>query len=144
MTPGLIFNRQALYLSPDPSRVVVRPFRPALEPRDFNSLDKTRANHIVDHVLALEDEQVEALLSTTLANFDGRHRNLLAIFENRAREMEDAFAAHPRFSEKRRQVIGAYFLHEYSFEAAALFNACIVPHPDQTNAPEGACGLSRV
>lgn len=138
MTPDLIFNRQALYLSPDPSRVVVRPFRPALEPRDFNPVDKTRANHIVDHVLALEDEEVEAVLSTTLANFDGRHRNLLAIFEHRAREMEDAFAMHPRFSEKRRQLIGAYFLHEYSFEAAALFNPSIVPHPDQKNVAEGA------
>jgi predicted GH43/DUF377 family glycosyl hydrolase len=34
-------------------------------------------------------------------------------------------------------LIGAYFLHEYSFEAAALFNPSIVAHPDQTGAPEG-------
>ena len=33
--------------------------------------------------------------------------------------------------------MGAYFLHEYSFEAAALFNPSIVAHPDQTGAPEG-------
>jgi predicted GH43/DUF377 family glycosyl hydrolase len=33
--------------------------------------------------------------------------------------------------------VGAYFLHEYSFEAAALFNPSIVAHPDQTNVPEG-------
>ena len=37
----------------------------------------------------------------------------------------------------QRQLIGAYFLHEYSFEAAALFNPSIVAHPDQSGAPEG-------
>ena len=47
-------NRQALYLRPDPARVIVRPFKPATEPRDLNPTDKTRANHIVERVLALE------------------------------------------------------------------------------------------
>src|SRR5262249_6905102 len=32
----------------------------------------------------------------------------------------------------------AYFTHEYSLEAAALFNPSIVPHPDQSDVPEGA------
>jgi predicted GH43/DUF377 family glycosyl hydrolase len=36
----------------------------------------------------------------------------------------------------QRRLIGAYFLHEYSFEASALFNPSIVRHPDQTGAPE--------
>lgn len=34
-------------------------------------------------------------------------------------------------------LIGAYFSEEYSFEAAALFNPSIVPHPDQSNVPDG-------
>lgn len=137
MKPAPFFNRQALHLSPDPSRVVVRPFRPSVEPRDFNPVDKTRANHIVDRVLALDDAEVEALLAATLDNFDGRHRNLLATFKQRAEEMEAALASHARFSEKRCQLVGAYFLHEYSFEAAALFNPSIVPHPDQSGVAEG-------
>ena len=37
----------------------------------------------------------------------------------------------------QRQLVGAYFVHEYSFEAAALFNPSIVAHPDQSGAPEG-------
>src|SRR5690606_30325775 len=32
---------------------------------------------------------------------------------------------------------GAYFTQEYALEAAALFNPSIVPHPDQSGAPEG-------
>ena len=130
-------NRQALYLRPDPTRVIVRPFKPATEPRDLNPTDKTRANHIVDRVLALDSEAVASQLADVLENFLGRHRNLLQKFESRANEMEEAFAAHGNFSKIQRQLIGAYFLHEYSFEASALFNPSIVPHPDQSGAPKG-------
>jgi predicted GH43/DUF377 family glycosyl hydrolase len=35
-------------------------------------------------------------------------------------------------------LIGAYFTHEYSVEAAALFNPSIVPAPDQSGVPSGA------
>ena len=45
--------------------------------------------------------------------------------------------AHGSFSNIQRQLIGAYFLNEYSFEASALFNPSIVPHPDQSAAPKG-------
>jgi predicted GH43/DUF377 family glycosyl hydrolase len=51
--------------------------------------------------------------------------------------MEQALAAHGLFSSVQRQLIGAYFLNEYSFEASALFNPSIVPHPDQSDAPKG-------
>jgi predicted GH43/DUF377 family glycosyl hydrolase len=130
-------NRQALYLKPDPARVVVRPFRPATEPRDLNPTDKTRANHIVERVLALDAASVSAQLADVLENFQGRHRNLLEIFESRAHEMETALADHARFSREQRWLVGSYFVHEYSFEAAALFNPSIVPHPDQSDAPDG-------
>jgi predicted GH43/DUF377 family glycosyl hydrolase len=130
-------NRQALYLRPDPARVIVRPFKPATEPRDLNPTDKTRANHIVDRVLALDSESVTTQLAEVLDNFLGRHRNLLETFEARADEMEQAFATHGIFSKIQRQLIGAYFLNEYSFEASALFNPSIVPHPDQSDAPKG-------
>jgi predicted GH43/DUF377 family glycosyl hydrolase len=130
-------NRQALYLRPDPARVIVRPFKPATEPRDLNPTDKTRANHIVDRVLALDSEAAANQLADVLENFQGRHRNLLETFESRADEMEKALAAHGTFSKIQRQLIGAYFLNEYSFEASALFNPSIVPHPDQSGAPKG-------
>jgi len=130
-------NRQALYLRPDPARVIVRPFKPATEPRDLNPTDKTRANHIVARVLSLDPKVAASLLADVLENFQGRHRNLLETFELRADEMEDALAAHVTFSEIQRQLLGAYFLNEYSFEASALFNPSIVAHPDQRGTPEG-------
>ena len=135
----MFLNRQALYLRPDPARVVVRPFKPAIEPRALNLTDKTRANRIIDRVLGLAPETAAHQLTDVLENFDGRHRNLLDIFEARTSEMEDTFAPHVAFSKTQRQLVGAYFLHEYSFEAAALFNPSIVRNPDQSAAPEGGC-----
>lgn len=137
MSQITFLNRQALHLRPDPARVVVRPFKPATEPRTLNPGDKSRANHIVDRVLALDAEAAAGQLADVLTNFEGRHRRLLERFEARADEMEDAFATHAGFTETQRRLVGAYFLLEYAFEAAALFNPSIVPHPDQSGAPEG-------
>ncbi len=130
-------NRQALFLRPDPARVVVRPFRLATEPRELNPSDTRRANHIVDRVVALDAEVAESQLIDVLDNFQGRHRNLLEKFENRADELSGIFETHVPFTLIQRQLIGAYFMHEYSFEASALFNPSIVSHPDQSSAQHG-------
>src|SRR5207253_136717 len=90
-----------------------------------------------DRVLALDATAAAFQLAEVLENFQGRHRNLIDTFEARAAEMEEAFAPHAKFTPEQRRLVGAYFLHEYSFEAAALFNPSIVAHPDQSGAPEG-------
>jgi predicted GH43/DUF377 family glycosyl hydrolase len=78
-------------------------------------------------------------MAEVLENFEGRHRNLLDLFESRTAEMEEALEPHAVLSQTQRRLIGAYFLHEYSFEASALFNPSIVRHPDQAGAPESGC-----
>jgi predicted GH43/DUF377 family glycosyl hydrolase len=138
MLQATFINRRALYLRPDPARVIVRPFKPSTEPRDLNPTDKTRANHIVERVLDLDPQAAASQLADVLENFEGRHRNLLKTFERRADEMEEALLAHCTFSEVQRQLLGAYFMHEYSFEASALFNPSIVPHPDQSGVTKGS------
>ena len=40
--------------------------------------------------------------------------------------------------DEKRQLIGAYFCHEYSYAAAALMNPSVVPHFDQSGMPEGS------
>ena len=90
-------------------------------------------------MLRLDAEATAQLLTEVLENFEGRHRNLLDIFEARAAEMEAALEPHAQLSKTQRGLIGAYFLNEYSFEASALFNPSIVRHPDQTGAPENGC-----
>lgn len=137
MTEPSIVHRQTTRLGPDPTRVVLRPFKPATEPRDLNPTDRTRANHIVERVLGLEETAAAAEYADVLAAFEDRHRNLVATFEARAEEMEASLRPHLHFTPVQRRLVGAYFLHEYSFEASALFNPSIVRHPDQTGAPEG-------
>jgi predicted GH43/DUF377 family glycosyl hydrolase len=119
--------------------VVVRPFKPATEPRNLNPTDKTRADHIVSRVLRLDSESAEQQLAEVLETFEGRHRNLIEIFDERATEMEQALQSHVALNETQRCLVGAYFLHEYSFEASALFNPSIMRDPDQSNAPENGC-----
>ena len=101
------------------------------------SADVTRVNRIVERVLSLSPAQAKEQLARVLENFDVRHRNLLATFALRATELDDYLAAHAPYSNVQRRLIGAYFMHEYSFEAAALFNPSIVPHPDQSGLPAG-------
>lgn len=137
MSASEALNRNVLRLVPDSSRVVIRPFKPATEPRDFNVVDKERADHIVHRVLGLDAQTALDQLRDVLASFEGRHRDLLRRFERRADEMEAAFSNHAPLSQVQRQLIGAYFLHEYSFEASALFNPSIVPHPDQSGLEDG-------
>ena len=138
VSPTPLLKRQALILRPDPSRVVMRHFKPNIEPRDLTPTDSRRVSHIVERVLALDPQAARRQLEEVLENFEGRHRCLPATFETRADAIEVGHSVHAPLTQVQRQLIGACFLHEYSFEAAALFNPSIVAHPDQTAVPSGA------
>ena len=132
-----VMVRQSLKLLPDPRRVVVRPFKPTIEPRNLNPTDRTRVNHIVDRVVALGILGAKAVLSEVLENFQGRHRDLSMILEARALEVATSLDVPITLDQTQLHLLGAYFLMENSFEAAALFNPSIVLHPDQAQAPPG-------
>lgn len=132
---------QPLYLRPDPQRVVLRPFKPAVEPREHNPTDRARANHIVDRVMALDPASAGHEWAEVLHHFQDRHRDLARRCDERADEMEHVFNEHPGFTQVQRRLVGAYFLQEYAYEAAALFNPSVVAHPDQTGAPAGGLRL---
>lgn len=132
MTNPLFVSRQSLELRGDCSRVVIRSFRPSVEPREFNVLDRSRADNVIGRILSLDEAGTHALLAQVLANFDGRHRNLLRLFAERADAMLESYAPDVELTAIHKQLLGAFFLNEYSFEAAALFNPSVVPHPDQS------------
>ena len=52
-------------------------------------------------MLGLEPEAAARQLADVLENFEGRHRNLLEIFETRAAEMEEALGAACRLRTRR-------------------------------------------
>jgi predicted GH43/DUF377 family glycosyl hydrolase len=116
-------------LNPDLSRVLLRPFHPTTE--DI-------ARRIVARVMALSDEEVAQLLEEVLGEFENRHEQVKQLLRNRFTHVHHYLADSREVSPEREALIGSYFTHEYSPEAAALFNPSIVPHPDQSDLPRGA------
>ena len=126
----------ALRLHADPSRVVVRPFHLAWQ---ASGLDQSRSERLVAEVLEMEDRQAAKQLSAVLKDFEPRHWQTRRVFMSRFEEI-DAQLDRPLgdIGDTKRQLIGAYFCHEYSYAAAAIMNPSVVPHYDQTGMPDGS------
>lgn len=125
-------------LNADASRVVLRPFSIAGEPRGTAYGIMTRAERIVKAVLAFSPEQCRKQLEGVDRDFFGRHWQTHAIFLDRFRQIRQLIGNLRDVSEDHAKLIGAYFSHEYSYAAAAVMNPSIVPHPDQTGVRDGA------
>ncbi len=128
-------------LRADPRRVVVRPFHLAWQQ---NGAEPSRALQLVRRVADLDDEDVTRELERVYLDFGSRHSQMQAVFARRCEQIEDQLSAQggdeifDKLTPRRRQLVGAYFCHEYSFAAAAIMNPSIVANPDQSNAsPEG-------
>lgn len=90
---------------------------------------------MVNRVLDMGHDAVEAELAATTRRFQRRHRDFRGALAERFDQVRDLVGEGVEVSEARRLLIGACFSHEYSFESAALFNPSIVPHPDQDGLP---------
>jgi predicted GH43/DUF377 family glycosyl hydrolase len=122
-------KRTATILNPDQSRVLLRPFSPG---------GPERIARIIGRIMALPEERCGQLLDQVSAEFSQRHEQLRSRFLERFEQVRESLAMAEEISERRRLLIGSYFLAEYSLESAALFNPSIVPHPDQADLPPGA------
>jgi predicted GH43/DUF377 family glycosyl hydrolase len=128
-------RHHALRLHADPSRVVVRPFHLAWA----NGGAPNRSERIVAAVLALTEAETRAQLALVLKDFEARHWQTRRVFMTRYDEIEALLGLDgAAIGEDKRQLIGAYFCHEYSYAAAALMNPSVVPHHDQSGMPEGS------
>lgn len=119
--------------SPEPQRVVLRPFFPA--ENGTAASQGNRVDHILDRVLALASADLDRELDHVLQNLNSRHRNVEHLLGVRFDEIAAPHLRGRSISPARRLLCGAYFTEEYSFEAAALFNPSVTEHPDQ-------CGLA--
>ncbi len=130
-------RRSDLVLHPDRARVLARP---------FHAPSRARAAKIWGQVMALPEPDVRALLERVELEFRDRHvairEFLLRRYDGLQASLPGSVPRAPRGGEplsiERRLLLGAYFTHEYSLEAAALFNPSIVPHPDQSDLPPGS------
>jgi predicted GH43/DUF377 family glycosyl hydrolase len=131
----------AVRLTPDPRRVITKPFLPREE---IYADGSTRLQTVLRRIVDLEDNDIHETLQDAYSLFIGRHRDLDALVERSFRVIEphlerlveaDTIPSIP--TGDRRQLIGAYFTHEYSIEAAALGNPSIVVAPDQSGLSAG-------
>jgi len=122
-------QRTDVTLHPDRTRVLIRP---------FNLASGERVGKMCAQVMALPESQVRALLKEVQAEFGERHLKIREFLKRRFEQVRHCLRNHRKLSEERTLLLGAYFTHEYSLEAAALFNPSIVPHPDQSELAPGA------
>ncbi len=122
-------KRTKVVLHPDRTRVLLRPF---LLPND------SRARKICSQIMALPEVEVHALWHDVQAEFDTRHARTREFLQDRFALARRCLSTEAKLSAERELLIGAYFSHEYSLEAAALFNPSMVPHPDQSDLPDGS------
>ena len=122
-------QRTSIIFRPNQSRVLVRPFSPG---------DVQRVPGIVGRIMSLPEDQVDLILDDVSSEFSKRHQQIHKLFRQRFEQIRELLPDDKELSEQRKLLIGSYFLAEYSLESAALFNPSIVPHPDQTDLPDGA------
>jgi predicted GH43/DUF377 family glycosyl hydrolase len=122
-------TRSDLVLHPDRKRVLARPFQPS---------NRQRAANIGAMVMALPENEVRTLLEEIEAEFGDRHVKIREFMRRRFDQVRPWLRSGQGFSDARQLLLGAYFTHEYSLEAAALFNPSMVPHPDQSDLAPGS------
>ncbi len=132
-------KRTPVVLHPDRTRVLLRPFLLANDsPGAAPGTAAERARRICASVTALPESEVRALWKQVQVEFGERHAKTQRFLQSRFEQVRPLLEGAPGFSEERALLLGAYFTHEYSLEAAALFNPSIVPHPDQSGLAPGA------
>lgn len=99
--------------------------------------NNNRVINIVRRVEALHENKVDIFLSHVIRDFAHRHKNFEELLMDNFQRVQEIFGELSHYSRNRKLLLGAFVTKEYSFQAAALFNPSIVPHPDQTNLQKG-------
>src|SRR5205823_6037524 len=122
-------KRSTITLDPDRTHVLARPFR---------LMSDNRSIKLCARVMALPENDVNTLLEQVRSEFGGPQMKIDDFLRRRFDAVSPSLLNGQKLSEERKLVLGGYFTHEYSLEAAALFNPSMVPHVDQSGVPPGS------
>ena len=122
-------HRHEVRLTPQSARVILRPFIPG-EIRLILT--------VLGRALALTEEEVDRELNTVRREFEDRHYDIESVLIDHFQKIEPHIFTQKELSRERQLLIGALFSGEYALESAAIFNPSIVPHPEQSELPDGA------
>jgi predicted GH43/DUF377 family glycosyl hydrolase len=132
---GPCIKRPMPALRPDPRRVLAKPYLPGEE---IVTKGRSRAALLMNRIVDIPEDEVAVAVDRVMAEFAHRHRSFEQLLERHYQLVAHQLTPGTPLSRERRMLIGAYFTHEYSVEAAALFNPSLVIAPDQRNVPPGA------
>ncbi len=122
---SLTVKRKPVVFYPDPRRTIARFYYTS----DQNALE------LLQQVLRMSPADIYSELHQVLRDFATRHRRITQVFEtsfNNICHLFNHLNINPNsLTQETKLLIGSYFTHEYSIEAAAYFNPSIVEHPDQ-------------
>lgn len=122
-------QRSDIRLKADPAKVILRML-------DFGNPARTAP--VITQVAQLGPAELQEQLQQLEQLFAHRHYDLHDRWQQHFELLQQREGGSwPPFSRQQQQLIGAYFTHEYSVQAAALFNPSIVPHPDQSGLQPG-------
>lgn len=133
MNSQTLITRHDVVMEPDDRRVVIKLFVPGEDAQ----VVQNRASSLIERILQLDEDETARLLDDVLTRFAGRHHDLMGVFQHHYDVVQHRVPPEIELSPTARTLIGAYFSHEYSVEAAALCNPSMVPHPDQTDLETG-------
>jgi predicted GH43/DUF377 family glycosyl hydrolase len=133
-TVEAMVTRSEVALGADPRRVLARLFVPGHE---FFIDRESRATGVLARVLELPEDVVAVTLADVLARYGGRHRDLPGLLRVHADQIAHRLPEGPPLSAARRDLLGAYFTHEFALEGAALCNPSAVLSPDQSGLTGG-------
>lgn len=132
--PTLPVTRSHVSLLMDPRRLIAKPYIPEEDGAGGNG----RVDRLVHRVLALPPAEVADTLEELRERFGERHVDLDEVFTHGFLAISHLVPDAAGLPDDMRRLIGAYFVHEYSLEGAALTNPSIVPDLDQTGVPVGS------
>lgn len=122
-------QRTGVFLRPNNSRVVIRPFELA---------NDVRTQRIIARIMAQSEEEAGRQLTVVMRDFGDRHQRIREFFLHRFDQVRRLLLTDQPVSEERRLLIGSYFTQEYALESAALFNPSMIWHPNQAGLPVGS------
>lgn len=115
-------TRSELILRPDLSRVVAVPFLP----HGPQTGTGDRIDDVAERLLRLTDAETDELVEQALQRFSHRHEDIEALWEEGFRAAAARSSMVARADGQRRRLLGAYFVREYAYEAAAVCNPSLV------------------
>ena len=116
-------TRLALRMRPDLQRLITKPYIPA----DHRPLEeRTRLQHMLDRILAMEPGDAERTLQSVTERFADRHDDFEGVLSRGFSAVAHSIADPAGLSDDVRRLIGAYFM-QLKFDQKILTFIATVP-----------------